>query len=117
MSHQVKEFFEVSKKVEPKIVLFEYAYKLCNSSKDLKGMFNMFINKINLIDDYNRFVSYQKIIHSFIGKDDSLRRKSFEEKLSRSNNKTITSYHALLKLIKQKNKSSEQDNLKKIIRR
>lgn len=45
----ITEFFEVSKKITSKTILLEHAYKIYNTSKDIKTLFDNMTNKLNLI--------------------------------------------------------------------
>lgn len=46
---RITEFFEVSKNITSKTILLEYAYKIYNTSKDIKTLFDNMTNKLNLI--------------------------------------------------------------------
>ena len=84
--------------------MFEYAYNIYNSPKDLKTLFDNMINELNLINDYKKFEDHQQFIFCLLDN-----RLNFEKRLINENSKTNNAYHTLLRLLKQKNKHFEQD--------
>ena len=109
MTGYIKEFFTVTKAIKSKAQCFEHAYKMIKGSAGVEKELNWLCNKINLIEEYQEFITHQNFVYGLIGKPKSQKRKRFEKNMINENEKTNDSYNTLLKILNIKNKQFQQE--------
>ena len=109
MTGYIIEFFTVTKAITSKAQCFEHAYKMIKGSAGVEKELNWLCNKINLIEEYQEFITHQNFVYGLIGKPKSQKRKRFEKNMINENEKTNDSYNTLLKILNIKNKQFQQE--------
>ena len=81
---------------------------MIKGSAGVEKELNWLCNKINLIEEYQEFITHQNFVYGLIGKPKSQKRKRFEKNMINENEKTNDSYNTLLKILNIKNKQFQQ---------
>ena len=86
--------------------MFEYAYKIFNSSEYVKDLFDRLIKKINLCESYEELKECLNVTRSLIGKNKSKFRSNIEERSI--TDKSKKSFHELFRVIRNRYKSFKE---------
>lgn len=109
MTGYIKKFFTVAKAITSKAQCFEHAYKMMKGSAGVEKELNWLCKKINLIEEYQEFITHQNFVYGLTGKPKSEKRKRSEKNVINENKKTNDSYNTLLKILNIKNKQFQQE--------